>query len=80
MAAGRKEEELQKALQDRVLACFTDPESDIESLVKQDWQSVKTAFFDIWLEASQSAPQLHRWAAQEAARLGYEDLLKYDMS
>ncbi len=82
IAAGRHEEDLQKALQAQVEACYEQPDSRLEVLVSQDRASVKTALFDIWERErrTRQRPQLATWAAEQMAQLGDSSLRDYDLS
>lgn len=80
MAAGRQEDLLQKALQDRVELCFGRPAEQLRRLAEEDPASVKTALFDLWAQAreTRTRPDLARWAAEQMAHLGDSSLVDFD--
>ena len=80
MAAGRAEEDMQRALQARVEECFGKPAEQLQKLVSQDRASVRTALFDIWTggRLTRQRGKLAEWAAEQMALLGDSSLADYD--
>jgi hypothetical protein len=82
VAAGNQESHLQRALQERIEACYGKPNREIDFLSGKDPASAKTALYDIWDRERQtrSNKALGDWAAEQMARLGDKSLVSYDKS
>ena len=80
IAAGAAERARQRHLQEKVEQCYGHGPEVLASLLAKDTASVKTALYDIWLEAQKLRPNpgLRAWAAEQMARLGNRSLQEYD--
>lgn len=80
IAAGRREEDLQRALRQKVQECFGEPPEKLQHWADSDLASVKTALYDIWNEARETpaTADMARWAAERMAHYGDPSLQEYD--